>query len=406
MSNFLAVATVTETLHQLLQAAVNTDLPGGSVTMSRPQNTAVGPGGPTVNIFLYEVTQNAALRNADLPTRRASGLLQERPVAAIDLHYIFSFSGDESQLEPQRLLGTTVRTLHGRPILTRQMLADALASTTLGFLAASDLPQQVELVKLTPSALTLQDLSNLWSVFFETPYLLSVAYEASVVLIEDRQTALAALPVHERNLQVLPFRQPLVESVRSAAGPNVPIVAGDTILIRGQRLQGDVTLVRIGGNIVTPASVSDTEISLPLTSPPLPAAALRSGIHGVQVLHQVQFGTPADPHRGFESNVFPFVWHPKATNPSHVGPIVSVDVDPPVRIGQRVILLLNETAALDPAAFSFTAPVATADASTVHVTTTGVTNGVYFVRLQVDGAESPLDLDPTSLSFGPTLAIP
>jgi hypothetical protein len=31
--------------------------------------------------------------------------------------------------------------------------------------------------------------------------------------------------------------------------------------------------------------------------------------------------------------------------------------------------------------------------------------GEYFVRVQVDGAESPLDLDPTSVDFGPKATI-
>jgi len=351
------------------------------------------------------VTPNAALRNNDLPTRRASGLLQERPFAALDLHYIFSFSGDESQLEPQRLLGTTVRTLQGRPMLTRQMLIDAVANTTLGFLANSDLVDQIDLVKLTPASLTLQDLSNLWSVFFQVPYVLSVAYEASVVLIEDEQTPFAALPVQQRNLRVLPFRQPLIESVQSGAGPNRPIREGDTILIRGQRLQGNVTRVRIGGQIVTPAAVSDSQVSLTLTSPPLPASTLRSGIQGVQVVQQVLFGTPADPHRGFESNVAPFVLQPRVTNPVLIGTDVRVDVAPLVRAGQRVSLLLNQNVAppVEPAAYAFAPDVPGLDTATVQVATIGVTSGDYFVRLQVDGAESPLDLDPASITFGPTV---
>ena len=406
MSNFLAIATVTETLRQLLQAAVDTDLPGATVTMTRPQEQASGPAGPAINVFLYEVTPNPALRNTDLPTRRASGQLQERPLIALDLHYLLSFSGDESQLEPQRLLGTAVRTLQGRPMLTRQMLVDAMASTTLGFLASSNLVAAIDLVKLTPSSLTLQDLSNLWSVFFQVPYVLSVAYEASVVLIEDEQTPFTPLPVQQRNLLVVPFRQPLIESVQAAAGANRPILAGDTIVIRGQRLKADVTLVRIFRQIVAPpaASVSDTQVSLALTSPPLAGPALRAGVQGAQIVHQVNFGAPTDPHRGFESNVAPFVLRPRVTNPTLVGADVRVDVDPPVRAGQRVSLLLNQNVALaSPPAFSFPAPSPPVDVGTIQVTTSGVTPGQYFVRLQVDGAESPLDLDPASLTFGPTV---
>ncbi len=403
MSNFLAIATVTETLRQLLQAAVDSDLPGTTVTMARPEDQPAGPGGSRVNVFLYQVKPNAALRNSDLPARRASGLLQERPVAALDLQYLFSFSGNEAQLEPQRLLGSVVRTLHGRPMLTRQMLLDALSSTTLGFLANSNLVDQIELVKLTPLALTLEELSNLWSVFFQTPFVLSVAYEAAVVLIEEEETPFSPLPVQRRNLLVLPFRHPLVERVQAATGPNAPIVAGDTLLLRGQRLQGDVTRVRIGGQIVTPTSVSDSEVALPVTAPPLPAAALRAGVQGIQVVQEIVFGSPGDPHRGFESNVAPFVLRPTVTAATVAGAVVTVNVDPAVRVGQRVNLLLNQNTTVDPLAFSFAADVPSVDTTTIQVTTAGVIAGDYFLRLQVDGAESPIDLDPASPTFGPVV---
>jgi hypothetical protein len=406
VSNFLAVATVTETVRQLLQAAIDVDLPGATVTMDRPGDDVTGPQGTRVNVYLYRVTPNPGLRNDDLPTRRPDGLLQERPQAALDLYYLISFFGEEGQLEPQRLLGSVVRTLHGRPVLTRPMIADALASSTFGFLASSDLAAQPELVKLTPAALSLDDLSKLWSVFFETPFVLSVAYEATVVLIEGEETPRAALPVQQRNLRVLPFRQPLVEHVLAQGSPNTPILAGSTLLIRGQRLQGEITLVRLGGNVLTPDSVSDTEVSLALTEPPLPPGAMRAGVQGVQVVQQVVFGTAADPHRGFESNLAPFVLHPSITAVSLAGNQVTITLNPPVRTGQRVSLLLNQRVGAPPAALVFAGTPQPADTATPRFTVSGIVAGEYFVRAQVDGAESPLDLDPASPQFGPTLTFP
>jgi hypothetical protein len=32
--------------------------------------------------------------------------------------------------------------------------------------------------------------------------------------------------------------------------------------------------------------------------------------------------------------------------------------------------------------------------------------GQYFLRLQIDGAESPVVLDPASVDFGPTVTLP
>ena len=406
MSNFLAVATVTETLRQVLQAAVDQDLPGTTVTMARPEEAADGPQGTRLNLYLYRVTPNPALRNNDLPTRRPDGLLVERPQVAIDLHYLLSFFGDDTQLEPQRLLGIAVRTLEGRPVLTRQMIADALGSTAFGFLAGSNLAQQPELVKLRPVALSLDELSKLWSIFSQTPLILSVAYEATVVLIEGEETPVPGLPVQQRNLRVVPFRQPLIERVRAQAAPNAPILAGGTLLIQGQRLQGEVTLVRLGGQVVTPDSVSDQEVTLTLTEPPLAADTSRAGVQGIQVAQQVRFGSPADPHRGFESNVAPFILHPVVTAPGLAGDQVSVTVDPPIRVGQRATLLLNQRTGASPAAFAFPTAPFPANSSTPEFSVSGVPAGEYFVRIQVDGAESPIDLDPASPQFGPTLTFP
>ena len=47
-------------------------------------------------------------------------------------------------------------------------------------------------MKFTPEQMTLDDLSKLWSVFFQTPYALSVAYEATVVFVEGEESGASA----------------------------------------------------------------------------------------------------------------------------------------------------------------------------------------------------------------------
>jgi hypothetical protein len=81
MSNFLAIATVTATLHRTIQDAVNADVSGARVTTVRPNGTASGTPPLCVNIFLYQVMPNAAMRNVDLPSRDAGGALVRRPRA-------------------------------------------------------------------------------------------------------------------------------------------------------------------------------------------------------------------------------------------------------------------------------------------------------------------------------------
>ena len=183
MSNFLAIATVTAALSQTLRAAVETDVPGASVTTLRPDAAGSGIPATRVNLYLYQVTPNTAWRNADLPTRNSDGQLMQRAQVALDLHYLLNFYGDEGQLEPQRLMGTTVRTLHSLPLLTRQMIRSTVANPAFFFLAPSNLADAIELVKFTPLLLSLEELSKLWSVFFQTTYTLSIAYQGTMVLI-------------------------------------------------------------------------------------------------------------------------------------------------------------------------------------------------------------------------------
>jgi hypothetical protein len=219
VSNFLAVAAVTASLSHLLQAAIGADVPGATVTTLRPDGSTDGSHPPAVNLFLYHVMPNGALRNADTPTRSSDGRLVQHPVAALDLHYLLSFYGDDAQLQPQRLLGSAVRTLHSRPVLTPDLIQAAIADPSLSSaVGASDLALQVERIKITPLQMSLEELSKLWSVFFQTPYALSAAYQASVVLIEATER-----PTPPN----LPVRQPSV-GVSGVVAPPSPTTAPET----------------------------------------------------------------------------------------------------------------------------------------------------------------------------------
>ena len=423
MSNYLAIATVTATLRHLLQGAAGADVPGATVTTTRPDGAAGENPAPAINLFLYQVTHNPTWRNKDLPTRRADGRLAQRPRVALDLHYLLTFYGNEAQLEPQRLLGSAVRTLHARPILTPAMIRETAADANFGFLAPSDLDDEEEPVRFSPVPLTLDELAKLWSVFFQTRYAVSVAYEASVVLIETAETPRPAPPVRRPELYVIPFRQPVVDAVAALAGPQAPIFAGSAIRISGRHLRADQVRVRVGSSELTPPAESVRENQIDLTLPP---DALPAGLHGLQVVQPVLMGSPPAPHRGFQSNVASLVLRPtvsqvqvanvQGTGGAPRSASVSLTVRPAVGGQQRVALLLNELTAgapdRTPAAFSFLLPPREADATSLTVPVSGLRPGTYLVRLQVDGAESvpDVDEDPASPTFelviGPRVVIP
>jgi hypothetical protein len=237
--------------------------------------------------------------------------------------------------------------------------------------------------------------------------MLSVAYRASLVFIEEDLAPVTALPVRERQVFVELFQQPSIEKL----DPQM-IASGATLTIRGQNLRGDVTKLKFGETLVSPPSGDVTneqiKVGLPLT--------LQPGVRTAQVIHDFKFNTPDD-HRGFESNVAPFILQPKivlpvvkTTVPDPQGgpplPALQLTVDVTIGANQRVALLLNSTASANPKAYSFLASPRGADSPSVTIAIPGVDAAQYFIRLQIDGAESPLDLDPASLDFGPTVTLP
>ncbi|MCK6554660.1 DUF4255 domain-containing protein [Candidatus Binatia bacterium] len=402
MSNALAIATVTTALADTVRTAVQGAVPGADVVTGRPDaTTAAGTPQRRVHLFLYQVAPNAALSNADLPMRGADRRFVQRPRAALDLDYLLAFYGDDAQLEPQRMLGAVVRDLHAHPVLTRKAVANAARSQP--FLAASNLAEEVEPVRFTPVPLTLEELSKLWSVFFQTPYALTVTYRGTVVVIDGDETATPPLPVRERIIYVRPFRHPTIEEVQSADGPHAPIMVGGTLVITGRHLRSDKVQVRVGGDLVEATEVTDTRVTLPLTS--IPAKALRAGVQAIQIVQPIMLGRPPKPHVGVESNVAAFVLRPKITPQQATLAAVTIKIDPPVAPAQRVVLLLNERAEHDSLAYSFVAPQGDKDTDAVTVPIKGVKPARYWVRVQVDGAESLLDTDPESPKRGPEVEI-
>jgi hypothetical protein len=399
VSNSLAIATVTAALREVLQPAVGKAVAGATVGFNRPDSGGGTPPAPLVNVYLYQITPNAAYRNDDLPMRRSDGTLVKRPQAAFDLHYLFTFHGDDSQLQPQLLLGAVTTTLHAQPLISSAAIAKAISD--FSFLTTSNLADQVERVKFTPTSLSLEEFSKLWSVFFQIEYTLSAAYQASVVLIESDDVPAAPIPVQGANLAAVPFREPEIDSAGPQAGPNQPIVAGSTLLIQGQQLRGPTTLALIEDQEITPTLVTDTQVTITLP------AGIHAGVKGVQVIQKIQIGTPPAPHRSVASNVAPFVLRPTingavAAVKSPGIKTVTLTVAPNIGAGQRAVLLLNNLAVSPATAFTSKPTVATADSNQVSIDISGVPTGTYLARVQIDGAESLLKPDFS----GPTVAMP
>jgi hypothetical protein len=294
VSTALAIAGVTAVLRDLLNdGIVNHNISGtlgSSVTVSvQSPDRVVQPNDPEasqINLFLYLATPNQGWRNVMLPSRDASGRQRlANPPLALDLHYLLSvYSGGD--LHAEILLGHAMQLLHEFPVLTREMIRTALRPSpnvgsalpqALRALSDSGLEDQVELIKITPQGLSTEEVSRLWSAI-QSHFRPTVAYVASVVLIEAARPARAPLPVltrgpvdsatgRERGITVRPSLLPQVPTLVSATPPDgQPVAAiGDTIVLQGHDLEGADRVVLFANDRLEVDVAID---ALPPPSPP------------------------------------------------------------------------------------------------------------------------------------------
>lgn len=402
MSNYLAIATVTATLQRILQDSVQLDVEGARVTTVRPDNVGRGIPETGVNIFLYRIAP-INWRNQDLPGRRSTGELQKRPQIALELNYIMTCYGNEVELEPQRLMGSVVRTMHSQPILKSEAIDRTLEDSSFRYLRESDLPQQVESVSFAPIGLSTEDLSKIWSIFFQTPYSLSLAYQGSAIAIESENIPRRALPVREPRFSIAP-EKPVISKITSFdpltkvwhSTEDRLILANSTIALTGSRLLGENNLVRVGEVDAIPQSVSDRQMILDLST--ISATNLRSGVRGIQVIKR-----NSSDNRINESNVFPLIILPtlKTIAVEAVNPLgeekytvrISFETQPTIGQNQRLSLLLNSTTGEREHEYIFKIPPLETDTDRLITEISPVAAGEYLVRLQVDGVESLLTVD-------------
>ncbi|BAZ31786.1 hypothetical protein NIES4074_42590 [Cylindrospermum sp. NIES-4074] len=411
MSNDVAIASVTATLKYVLQEGVSRNGTAIEVTTLPPNTEGEGIPELGVNLYLYRITPNVAMANSDLRPRRPKGDVIKRFQSALDLHYLITFYGDEAKLETQKLSGIVIRTLMDNAILTPEMITQAIALSTDPDLERSDLTDQSEQVKVTPTSLSTDELSKIWSTLVQTPYRLCLAYQASVVMLESNKPGELPLPLRESRFHIF-SEQPVIERILPDTGQRQPILADSTLLIQGKQLAGLETRVQLGSQKFLPQSVTPNQITLSLAA--LPREELRAGLQSVQIIHLKPSGPDLLTITALESNAVALVLCPTIQfvrvdslqiNRKGIGDgQITVGLDLPVGTVQGVLLLLNETGSNSQDGLSnyiFRAERREVETHSVVFLLQNVKIGSYLVRVQVDGAESPLGVDtnPQSVNF-------
>jgi Pvc16 N-terminal domain len=234
-------------------------------------------------------------------------------------------------------------TLNENPILSRQkILQTRMNSDKIPEKDLDDhLEAQIELVKITPEPLSLEDITKLWSSFFQTHYRLSVSYLITVVLLDSNKKTKISPPVQERNLYVFPLGKPAIERIDPQIVESGPQA---NITIWGQNLMAENVEIFFGNVIATPdvKDVFSDRITISLPS------QLESGIKSVLVAHPLAIGEPPIKHGNWNtSNVAAFVLSPRITDPSEIkkaarGSSFALTVEPAVTHKQKVSVLIGQ----------------------------------------------------------------
>jgi hypothetical protein len=370
-----------------------------------------------INLFLFQAAPNAALRNAALPSRSATGERLTNPPLALDLRYLVTAYGKE-EFHADALLGFAMQVLHENPLLTRAMINATLKPALpvgvtlppgLQMLSTSDLGEQIESIKIVPASLDTEEMSRLWAAM-QAKYRPTAAYTVSVVLIESTRAAKVPLPVLQqgdsgRGPSAGADLVPAIPTITEVVLPNgrTQALLGDVIRLTGHDLAGPTGApadVVVTARLVNLRTGTNREIAVPVnarsastlqfTLPALPAE-IPAGVYGLS-LAVVPAADPADVRT---TNDMPLAVSPVIAG--GLGAIARTAVDPVTDLGTADFaitcspeVLPTQRATLIVGAREIPAQDHPAQGNTLQFVAAGMAQGTYRVRLRIDGIDSLL----------------
>lgn len=382
MADFTGIQAVTSTLRTIL---LHDMVEPVAITTAPPDVEVTTVDRPLVNLFLYRITENAALKNQDLPGMSGPMSLG-RPPLSLDLHYVLTASGPDATDDrgAHRVLGDAMLALHDHAIVAKD--DDVLDLALTG---------EVELLRVTLEDFDTEELSKIWTAT-TAPLRLAAGYKVTVVQLESTLPRTIAKPVLEPpqagpRVYATSLDRPFVEAVgvmrRLADGTLVErdvahVRIGEQLIVKGSGL-GPGARVELGDvDATTAIDPSSTAGRLLVT---VDDPALEPGLHPLRAVRDVAVGEPPD-ERTFpllRSNVAGFVLVPSLAGASPAsgspGTTLTVTGDRLFRSDAASMVLVGDRA------FPLGAG---ATATQVEVAVSGLPAGTYPVSVRVNGAES------------------
>jgi hypothetical protein len=400
MSNALAIAGVSAVLEYYLSNAYTglSTIFGANVTVSAKApdlvQTEIGKGATLqnqVNLFLHQVTENAAWRNAGQPWLAADGKTSiKNPPLALDLHYLLTAYGS-NDWQAEALLGYALLMLHENPVMTRRDIRNAftalpsvdsgnLLSTPLG---TSGLADQVEMIKITPATMGREEMAWIWTAL-KADYRPTYAFQVSVVLMQQPANVSLAFPVLHRNITAQATTPAQLLSIDLPHG-QVSAAPGDTVKLKGELLNGasQVMLTNARLAIQQPANaaaIDNNSISfvVPTNVP--------AGIYSLCVLFNDASGNTLQTTGSLPFAVAPVYQSTNGVVQTGSSTQVTITFTPNAMASQSVSLTLNGQSAS-------AGPIDANTGSLQFEFTPALATGSYLLRLTVDGAPSVVNVN-------------
>ncbi len=277
-----AISAVTNLLKEQINIKTNLE-----VTVARPEPTQLGSSGPRLNLFLYEATFDASLKNFSLDEGQAAPLW-------LVLRYLitaFDDGGDTDTAKAHGNMGKGLRALQELSILH---LTNSIPDNVRK--ALKDNPEEL---KITFNEATVDTLSKIMQGSDEK-FRFSMAFQVQPVMIAapDMPSYSLLVGVDYTNnpdkvigeegieINVLPSLGPYIESVSS-----VQFEVDEEFTISGTDLISEDFKVKLGGKDLNIVKKKSGKLVCKVdTPPPNVDADISAGSHGLQVVGKLPSG--------------------------------------------------------------------------------------------------------------------
>jgi hypothetical protein len=231
MSASTAIGMVGESLRALLEAEMSV-MPAAPVTLLAPDESGASR---RINLFLYKIQENPFFKNSEWMVSRSDPTRITPPPLSLNLYYLLTpyaqNDAETGNTSAHEILGEAMRVMHQNPIFPTLHLVPGLV----------DAHEQIKIIHMP---LDMDELSKVWSTF-STPFRLSVAYEVSVVQLDQSTDNVRDMPMRIQSVGVPNISAarsvPSLQSISPLAGP-----PGTVVTVQGKNLAGWIAYLDIG----------------------------------------------------------------------------------------------------------------------------------------------------------------